>query len=134
MLLAQRIGKTSAGRDIIGIEGSVTRIRPQRVRNQPLAAKSLQIVAHAEIQRKMVGDPDRILDERRILARIWVRHCRTEILLVNAWYLMSIGAQRGQLQPAHLRHKRERIDLDALKKVFTAEQTRKKIARPNPIH
>src|SRR5438876_5375285 len=134
MLLAQRIGKPSARRDIIRIEGNFARIPPQRTRNQPVAAKRLQVVADAQIQREMIGHADRVLDESRILARIRMRYCRTEILLVNAWYLMSIGAQRRQRQPAHLRHKRERIDLDGLEKIFPAEQAREKIPRPRPIY
>src|SRR5437868_10322789 len=129
MLLTQRIGKPGARRDIIRIVGNLSGIRPQRIRNQPVAAKSLQVIAHADVQCEVVGHADRVLDESRILARIRMRYCRTEILLVNAWYLMSIGAQRRQRQPAHLRHKRERIDLDGLEKVFAAEQTWEKIPR-----
>ena len=134
MLLAQRIGKPSARRDIIRIEGNFARIRPQRTRNQPVAAKSLQIVADADVQCEVVGHADRVLDESRILARIRMRYCTAKILLVDARHFVRVGAQRCQRQPADLRLKGQRIDLDGLEEVFTAEQAREKIARPHPIY
>ena len=63
-----------------------------------------------------------------------MRYCTAKILLVDARHFVRIGAQRCQRQTADLRHKRERIDLDGLEKVFPAEQTREKIARPYPIY
>lgn len=118
--IAKRVCKACARSEVIWLKRDFSRRPEERVRDQILGGKGLQVPSHDNVNGEVICHADSILSKCGVFSRIGVRSGAPEILQIVVRYLMGIGPQRRKLQAGLSGPKRERIDLDRIEKIFTA--------------
>src|ERR1700693_460554 len=75
----------------------------------------------------MIGHPKHVLREWRVFVGVRMADCRSKILNIVVWDLVSVSAERGQFQTAKHRLKREWIYTNGIENILAPEIRREKI-------